>query len=60
MFSQGKDADTRTIDYRPDMTRVQAIRLVIAASPRKMMTLAQVRLLFPFHNHRQRHTSCIV
>nr|ODN97854.1 hypothetical protein L204_03279 [Cryptococcus depauperatus CBS 7855] len=29
-------------EYRPEMTHVQAIRLVIAASPRKMLTLAQI------------------
>ncbi|WVQ82248.1 hypothetical protein IAT38_004376 [Cryptococcus sp. DSM 104549] len=29
-------------EYRPEMTHVQAIRLVIAASPRRMMTLAQI------------------
>ncbi|ODO08267.1 hypothetical protein I350_03857 [Cryptococcus amylolentus CBS 6273] len=29
-------------EYRPEMTHIQAIRLVIAASPRRMMTLAQI------------------
>ncbi|OCF40452.1 hypothetical protein I317_05755 [Kwoniella heveanensis CBS 569] len=28
--------------YKPDITHVQAIRLVIAASPKRMMTLAQI------------------
>ncbi|KAE8537637.1 hypothetical protein D1P53_005693 [Cryptococcus gattii VGV] len=39
LFRYAYDRDGN--DYRPDMTHVQAIRLVIAASPRKMMTLAQ-------------------
>lgn len=40
LFRYAYDRDGN--DYRPDMTHVQAIRLVIAASPRKMMTLAQI------------------
>ncbi|OXG24483.1 hypothetical protein C366_00012 [Cryptococcus neoformans Tu401-1] len=40
LFRYAYDQDGN--DYRPDMTHVQVIRLVIAASPRKMMTLAQI------------------